>query len=73
MNERTHQIARKLPKEEREDILSDYQEHFIIGMEKGALDTPDEGIISVAGRILTYKKKSKRFPCERNRLRVPTA
>ncbi|HOI70769.1 MAG TPA: DUF1700 domain-containing protein [Methanobacterium sp.] len=66
-------LLRKLPKEEREDILSDYQEHFIIGMEKGALDTPDEGIISVAGRILTYKKKSKRFPCERNRLRVPTA
>ncbi|HEY0196238.1 MAG TPA: DUF1700 domain-containing protein, partial [Methanobacterium sp.] len=25
----------KLPKEEREDVLSDYREHFIIGMEKG--------------------------------------
>lgn len=28
-------LLRKLPKKEREDILSDYQEHFLIGMEKG--------------------------------------
>lgn len=26
---------RKVPKEDRDDILSDYEEHFLIGMEKG--------------------------------------
>ncbi len=28
-------LLRKLPKEDREDIISDYQEHFAIGLEKG--------------------------------------
>lgn len=28
-------LLRKLPKEDREDIISDYEEHFTIGMEKG--------------------------------------
>ncbi len=26
-------LLRKLPKEDREDIISDYEEHFTIGME----------------------------------------
>ena len=28
-------LLRKLPKEDREDIISDYEEHFAIGLEKG--------------------------------------
>lgn len=30
-----NKLLRKLPKKEREDIISDYEEHFIIGVEKG--------------------------------------
>lgn len=28
-------LLKKLPKEEKEDIISDYEEHFLIGVEKG--------------------------------------
>ncbi len=30
-----NKLIKNLPKEEREDIISDYEEHFIIGLEKG--------------------------------------
>ena len=33
--EELSKVLRKLPKEDREDIISDYQEHFAIGLEKG--------------------------------------
>jgi Predicted membrane protein len=33
--EELSRLLRKLPKEDREDIISDYGEHFAIGLEKG--------------------------------------
>jgi len=33
--EKLSKLLRKLPKEDREDIISDYEEHFAIGLEKG--------------------------------------
>ena len=33
--EELRRLLRKLPKEDREDIISDYEEHFAIGLEKG--------------------------------------
>ena len=33
--EQLSKLLRTLPKEDREDIISDYQEHFAIGLEKG--------------------------------------
>lgn len=39
-------LLKKLPKEEREDIISDYQEHFMIGVEKGRTE---EEIASALG------------------------
>lgn len=44
----------KLPKEEREDILSDYREHFIIGMEKGR---NEEEIAEALGNPKTVAKQ----------------
>lgn len=33
--EKLTKLLKRLPKEEREDIISDYEEHFMIGLEKG--------------------------------------
>ena len=33
--EKLSKLLRKLPKEDRKDIISDYEEHFAIGLEKG--------------------------------------
>lgn len=33
--EKLSKLLRKLPKEDRNDIISDYEEHFAIGLEKG--------------------------------------
>ncbi len=33
--EKLTKLLKRLPKEEREDIISDYEEHFMIGVEKG--------------------------------------
>lgn len=33
--EKLTKLLKRLPKEEREDIISDYEEHFFIGLEKG--------------------------------------
>lgn len=33
--EKLSKLLRKIPKEDREDIISDYEEHFAIGLEKG--------------------------------------
>ena len=33
--EKLTKLLKRLPKEEREDIISDYEEHFLIGLEKG--------------------------------------
>jgi len=42
--ERLSELIHDLPKEEREDILFDYEEHFRIGIEKGR----EEGEIAVS-------------------------
>lgn len=42
--EKLSKLLRKLPKEDRNDIISDYEEHFAIGLEKGRT----EGEISKA-------------------------
>ena len=49
-------ILRKLPKEEREDIISDYEEHFTIGMEKGRTE---EEISKALGNPKTLAKQIK--------------
>ncbi len=47
-------LMRNLPEEEREDILSDYQEHFIIGVEKGR---SEEEIAKALGNPKTVAKQ----------------
>ncbi|MGV8143185.1 MAG: HAAS signaling domain-containing protein [Methanothermobacter sp.] len=47
-------LLRKLPKEEREDILSDYREHFTIGIEKGR---SEEEIAKALGDPKTVAKQ----------------
>lgn len=49
-------LLRKLPKEEREDIISDYEEHFAIGMEKGR---SEEEISKALGNPKTLAKQIK--------------
>ncbi len=49
-------LLRKLPKEEREDIISDYEEHFTIGMEKGRTE---EEISKALGNPKTLAKQIK--------------
>lgn len=49
-------LLRKLPKEEREDIISDYEEHFAIGMDKGR---SEEEISKALGNPKTLAKQIK--------------
>jgi len=49
-------LLRKLPKEEREDIISDYEEHFMIGLEKGRTE---EEISKALGNPKTLAKQVK--------------
>lgn len=54
--EKLAKLLRKLPKEEREDIISDYEEHFTIGMEKGR---SEEEISKALGNPKTLAKQIK--------------
>lgn len=47
-------LLRKLPKEERDDVVSDYHEHFIIGIEKGR---SEEEIAKALGNPKTVAKQ----------------
>ena len=49
-------LLRKLPKEDREDIISDYEEHFTIGMEKGRTE---EEISNALGNPKTLARQIK--------------
>lgn len=49
-------LLRKLPKEEKEDIISDYEEHFMIGLEKGRTE---EEISEALGNPKTVAKQIK--------------
>lgn len=49
-------LVKKLPKEDREDILSDYEEHFRIGIEKGR---SEEEISKALGDPKTVTKQIK--------------
>lgn len=49
-------MVKKLPKEDREDILSDYEEHFRIGIEKGRTE---EEISKALGDPKTIVKQIK--------------
>ncbi|BDZ69879.1 HAAS signaling domain-containing protein [Methanobacterium petrolearium] len=40
-----NKLLKKLPKEEREDIISDYEEHFLIGLEKGRTEEEISGAL----------------------------
>ncbi len=49
-------LLRKLPKEEKQDIISDYEEHFMIGLEKGRTE---EEISEALGNPKTLAKQIK--------------
>lgn len=49
-------LIKKLPQEDREDIISDYEEHFAIGMEKGR---SEEEISKALGDPKTVAKQIK--------------
>lgn len=54
--EKLSKLLKKLPKEEREDILWDYEEHFMIGLEKGR---SEEEISKALGNPKTLAKQIK--------------
>lgn len=54
--ERLSKLIRRMPKEYREDILSDYEEHFAIGVEKGRTE---EEISEALGNPETVAKQFK--------------
>ncbi|HHY00318.1 MAG TPA: DUF1700 domain-containing protein [Methanothermobacter sp.] len=54
--EKLSKFLKKLPKEEKEDILSDYEEHFMIGLEKGR---SEEEISKALGNPKTIAKHIK--------------
>ena len=47
----------KLPKDERDDVVSDYHEHFIIGIEKGRSEE------EIAKAVGNPKKRGKTDQC----------
>ena len=54
--EKLSKLLKKLPKGEREDILWDYEEHFMIGLEKGR---SEEEISKALGNPKTLAKQIK--------------
>ncbi|WP_414470143.1 HAAS signaling domain-containing protein [Methanobacterium sp. ACI-7] len=54
--EKLSKDLKKLPKEDREDILSDYEEHFLIGMENGRTE---EEISEALGKPEIVSKQIK--------------
>ncbi len=54
--ERLTELVKDMPKEEREDILLDYEEHFMIGLEKGRTE---EEISRALGDPETVAKQIK--------------
>ncbi|MGB9936475.1 MAG: HAAS signaling domain-containing protein [Methanobacterium sp.] len=61
---------KKLPKEDREDIISDYEEHFMIGIEKGrteeeisgALGKPEGVSKQIKAEYMVKKAENKPSP-----------
>jgi uncharacterized membrane protein len=51
-----NKLLSKLPKEDKEDIISDYEEHFVIGVEKGRTE---EEISKALGNPKTIAKQIK--------------
>lgn len=54
--EKLNRLIKKLPEEDKEDIISDYEEHFAIGMEKGR---SEEEISKALGDPKTVAKQIK--------------
>lgn len=63
-------LVKKLPEEDKEDILSDYEEHFRIGMEKGrteeeiseALGDPENVAKQIKADYMVKKAENKPSP-----------